>query len=332
MGQNPQKPGYLVISLDFELFWGMFDKVTLEEYGPNVLGERTAIPRMLEVFTKYGIHATWGTVGMLMARNKQELLSYLPPQHLRPTYEDTRASAYHYLETHSIGDTEESDPCHFGPSLVKMILETPHQEFANHTFSHYYCIDGTENDIIIFARDLDAHTAISRTYGIETTSIIFPRNQMNTDALHACAEKGITAYRGNENHFLYQPRKDSEQSLFVRGFRLLDHYLNISGYHTYPIPKKSDGEIINIPASRFLRPWNKTLSLFEWLRIRRIKNAMTHTAKHGEIFHLWWHPHNFGINQEENFKNLEALLSHFKSLQEKYGMQSASMSDIAEIA
>ncbi len=99
-----KKHGYLVISLDFELFWGMFDKVTLAEYGDNVYGERTAIPRMLELFKKYRIHATWATVGMLMARNKQELLSFLPPPHLRPQYEDMRVSAYQYLETVAIGE------------------------------------------------------------------------------------------------------------------------------------------------------------------------------------------------------------------------------------
>ena len=58
---------------------------------------------------------------------------------------------------------------------------------------------------------------------------------------------------------------------------------------------------------------------------------MTHAARRGEIFHLWWHPHNLGINQEQNFKNLEEILLHFTQLQKKYGMQSASMSDIATL-
>lgn len=322
------KKGYLVISLDFELFWGMFDKVTLAEYGENVIGERTAIPRMLELFKKYGIHATWATVGMLMTRNKNELRSFLPPKHLQPTYEDQRVSSYHYLETNPIGENETDDQYHFGPSLVKMIQDTPYQEIGNHTFSHYYCIDGNENDSSIFARDLEAHKAISQTYGITTESIIFPRNQMSLEALTVCNEFGIRSYRGNENHILYQPRKDTAQSSLIRAFRLLDHYINISGYHTYSLPHGEDGLPRNIPASRFFRPWNKVLRFFEPLRLRRIKNAMTYAAKKGEIFHLWWHPHNLGINQEQNFKNLEAILKHFAHLQKTYGMQSASMRDI----
>jgi hypothetical protein len=75
----------------------------------------------------------------------------------------------------------------------------------------------------------------------------------------------------------------------------------------------------------------KTLSWLEPLRLRRIKKAMTYAAKRGEVFHLWWHPHNFGINQEENFKNLTEILEHFKTLQRKYSMRSASMKEISSL-
>lgn len=324
-----QGESYFVISLDFELFWGMFDKVTISEYGERIQGEQTAIPRMLALFSEYGIHATWATVGMLMARNKNELLSLLPPKELRPTYEDMNVSSYRYIETMPIGRSETDDKYHFGSSLVQKILATPQQEIGNHTFSHYYCIDGHKNSDEVFSADIDAFNRIAETYGINATSIVFPRNQTSLEALRTCYKKGIRAYRGNENHFLYEARKDSSQSLFIRGLRLLDHYLNISGHNTYTIEKR-ENEIVNIPASRFLRPWSKTLRFLEPLRMRRIKNAMTHAGKHGEVFHLWWHPHNFGIDQEENFKNLEEILKHFKILQEKYGMQSASMSDLAQ--
>jgi peptidoglycan/xylan/chitin deacetylase (PgdA/CDA1 family) len=323
-----KRDGYFVISLDFELYWGMFDKVTLEEYGARIRGERTAVPRMLELFTQYGIHATWAAVGMLMVRNKEELFALLPPKELQPTYEDMRVSSYEYLTTADIGTDEREDVYHFGSDLVQQILKTPSQEIANHTFSHYYCIDGHRNDVRIFEADLDAHAKISATYGIKTESIVFPRNQASDEALKRCAQKGIRAYRGNENHILYRPRKDAEQSLLIRAFRLMDHYINLSGHHTYP-PPPTDGMPINVPSSRFLRPWSSALRFLEPIRMRRIKKAMTHAAKNGEVFHLWWHPHNFGIDQEQNFKNLTELLEHFRNLREHYGMKSASMRDVA---
>ena len=59
--------GTLIISLDFELFWGMLDVCPLEKYQDHVLGGRKAIPGLLALFQKYGIHATWATVGYLFA-------------------------------------------------------------------------------------------------------------------------------------------------------------------------------------------------------------------------------------------------------------------------
>lgn len=326
-----EKPhGHFVISLDFELFWGMTDATTLEAYGDNILGVRTAIPRMLALFTKYGIHATWATVGMAMCRNKDELLSLLPPHDLRPKYPDPRMSTYHYIEHTKLGNNEADDPYHYGPTLVELILKTPKQEFANHSFSHYYAVDGGENSTETLARDLALHAQISKTYGVTTTSIVFPRNQVSEEALRVCREHGMTSYRGNEDHFLYRARGYKEQGLFIRGLRLLDHYINISGYHTYKFKIENlKLKIVNVPASRFLRPYMPTLKWLEPLRMLRIKRAMTHAAKRGEVFHLWWHPHNFGIHQEENFKNLTTILEHYKKLQKEYGMQSASMRELS---
>ena len=65
--------GKFVISLDFELMWGVRDKKTIESYGQNILGVREAIPAMLNAFDKYGINATFSTVGFLFAKNKKEL-------------------------------------------------------------------------------------------------------------------------------------------------------------------------------------------------------------------------------------------------------------------
>ena len=70
--------GALVISLDFELHWGVRDSRTLDSYRANLLGVRQAIPAMLELFAARGIHATWATVGILFCRNKKELEDTLP--------------------------------------------------------------------------------------------------------------------------------------------------------------------------------------------------------------------------------------------------------------
>jgi hypothetical protein len=58
---------------------------------------------------------------------------------------------------------------------------------------------------------------------------------------------------------------------------------------------------------------------------------MTYAAKNQLIYHLWWHPHNFGVDQSENFSMLEEILQHYSFLNEKYAYQSYSMSEISEL-
>ena len=45
--KRSNREGCLIVSLDFELFWGMQDGHTLEDYQENVLGGRRAIPQLL---------------------------------------------------------------------------------------------------------------------------------------------------------------------------------------------------------------------------------------------------------------------------------------------
>ena len=55
---------------------------------------------------------------------------------------------------------------------------------------------------------------------------------------------------------------------------------------------------------------------------------MSAAAKRGKIYHLWWHPHNFGIQISENFSFLEKILLHFQKLKAAYNFESMSMAQL----
>ena len=129
--------GTLIISLDFELFWGMLDVCPLEKYQDHVLGGRKAIPELLALFQKYGVHATWATVGYLFARSAQEAASFFPEEGLRPAYDDPALNSY--AEFSRIGEADA--PCFFAPSLIDLVAGTPGQEIGSHTLSHYFCYE-----------------------------------------------------------------------------------------------------------------------------------------------------------------------------------------------
>lgn len=61
--------------------------------------------------------------------------------------------------------------------------------------------------------------------------------------------------------------------------------------------------MIEIPASRFFRPFKNNEKIIQRLKLNRIKNEMTFAAKKGRNYHLWWHPHNFGENIIEKIIN-----------------------------
>jgi len=314
----------LVISLDFELHWGVRDKRSVSDYRTNLLGVRRAIPAILGLFEQSDLHATWAVVGMLFFDNKTELLRHLPE--VRPNYTNLSLSAYEEIDR--IGDDEASDPYHYGRSLIEQIQTVAGQELGTHTFSHYYCLEAGQTPEA-FRQDLRAAIRAAKILGIELRSLVFPRNQYNAAYVEICREVGITSFRGNERSWFYRERNEEEQNPAVRGARLLDTYVNLSGHNCYSTAALAKSRPFNIPSSRFLRPWSSRLRHLDRLRMRRIKAAMNHAARHGMVFHLWWHPHNFGANLDNNMAVLREIAEHFGELKKRYAFESLNMGDLA---
>ncbi len=316
-----QRQGCFTVSLDFELYWGMRDKCTMEAYQQNLLGVDGAVRSLLDLFQQNDIHATWATVGFLFAKDRADLIAHEPAE--LPSYSDPSLQPYQYID-----DAAELDErFHFSFELIDLINNTQGQEVGSHTFSHYYCMEKGQTKKQ-FNGDMSAAVAIAHDHGITLKSLVLPRNQWNEAYREVLIECGITCYRGNETNFLYKSTDTESQSYFIRALRLMDAYLCLTGNHTYSYQSCHDHGLFNFPASRFLRPYSKTFKLLEPLRMHRIKQGMTDAAKHGKIFHLWWHPHNFGANTEENMAFLKGILDHYRSLKEQYGMCSLNMAEL----
>lgn len=311
-----------VISLDFELLWGVRDKRTIGTYGSHVLGARAAIPAMLKLFRRYSVKATWATVGMLLFDSREELLRQLPT--LRPAYRNQAIDPY--LALGELGQDEKSDPYHFGLSLVRQILACEGMELASHTFSHYYCLEKGQ-DASQFRADLEASVAVTARLTERPVSLVFPRNQYNRDYLSVCSDLGFRAFRGNEQAWMYRGVRDEQQSILKRGVRLLDHYVPISGHNGF-LPRL-EGGLVDCPASRFLRPVSQRLPMLERVRMLRIKSAMEAAAREQQCFHLWWHPHNFGGDLQGSLAFLEELLRFQAGLRDRYGVVPMTMGDVA---
>lgn len=318
--------GTFVISLDMELYWGMRDRRSLDSYRERILGVRQALPRMLEAFDRHGVKATFATVGLLFFGEREDLIAGLPLE--RPSYDRPALSPYNgHIDT--IGADEDSDPFHFGSRLVQLVLDHPGHEIACHTFSHYYCLERGQTEAQ-FVADLRAARAVAQRKGIVLKSFVFPRNQYNQQYLACCAREGILAYRGNERSWLYAARDRESESRLRRALRLLDTWIPLTGANTHPLPDPASGLPYDLPSSRFLRPWTPRYSVLEGLKRKRITGAMDNAARRGELFHLWWHPHNFGKHLEENMATLHHILAHYAALHQAGRMENRTMGDLAE--
>ncbi|MEB2785307.1 polysaccharide deacetylase family protein [Algoriphagus persicinus] len=313
--------GTFTISLDFELLWGIFDKIGTEYKPSYFYNTRHVVPVMLEKFAKANIQATWATVGMLFAENEEEWRAYSPE--FLPSYRDRKYSAYEWVKKNGI-----RPEVHFAPELIQQIIDTPGQELGSHSFAHYYTLMRGQSPEQ-FRQDLKATQRISQDkYGLTLTSLVFPRNHINELYLGICVEEGYDYVRGNPSNWYWQ--ETQHENLSKKIFRSADCFFQVGTNTSYPMHevKVIKGEPIIIPASRILRPQQQNNSLMNKSRLARIKGEMEYAAKHKEVYHLWWHPHNFGANPKSSLAELDELLRHYTLLHAQYGMVSMNMRTI----
>lgn len=319
------KGGRFVVSLDFEKLWGLIDIDSYEDYKLNVAGVDTVFPRIIEMSDRYGIRLTVAMVGFLMCKDKKEMAEYSPER--IPSYLNKSLQPYGAYQDTKVGENGDEDRLHYASDLISQIHH-PH-EIASHTFCHYYCMaPGQSRDE--FAADLGAAVQVARSKGFYLNSIVFPRNECRPDYLSVCAKYGFKYYRGNQKNWAYREKSNKSDILRLcqRACRLIDAYIPVSGHNCHDLDKLYDGSMIDIRASRFLRPYSPSLRLLDRMKKMRILNDMTYAAKNNKLYHLWWHPHNFGIFQQENLSMLESIYKHYRFLNKKYQFQSVTFSDL----
>ena len=312
--------GALVISLDFELVWGIFDHVELKDKVTYFNNTLNAIPQMLALFEKESINVTWATVGMLFNENWEEWHANIPS--VLPTYTNQSLNPYQYGKTHRKSGL---DHFFFAPQLIKAIQSVVGQEIGTHTYSHYYCLEKGQT-VSQFDSDIKQAVLIAKKNNVELKSLVFPRNQFNPDYLEVCSKYTIETVRTNPSTWYWETTKP--ETIFTKLARTGDAYLPF-GKKSYPITTILPEKVCCQPASRFLRPQHK-YELLNTVRSNRIKNEIIQAAKSGEVYHLWWHPHNFGNDTLGAIKTLNDIVKVYTHCREEYGMESLTMKQLRD--
>lgn len=299
-----------IISLDFELKWGMLESGS--GYDNNLIGARKAIPLILKTFKKHKFKSTWAIVGLLFNSSYEDFLKHKP---------DKIVIDKDIINPYAVNFNHNKN-LFFALDLVELISKDTLQEIATHTYSHFTCRKGSAV-IDEFKEDIEAAQKIAKEkLNIKLSSIVFPRNEICEEYFIVLKELGFTHYRGNPENILYK-NGHSKNNILIRALRYADTFISI----VKNISKKNNDTLIkNVQANRMLRPY-MNIKFLNFLMIRRIKNEMLYAAKKGNDYHLWWHPHNFGVNTDENIKNLENILKYYYYLKKKYGMNNCNISE-----
>lgn len=310
---NP-KPGIFVISLDFEKMWGVRDHVRPSDpYAQSILDVDRVVPATLAIFKKYEIAATWATVGLLFADSLKEAREFWPE--VRPNYQNKLLNPY--LET----ELENSDErLWLAPDLIQQISDTPAQELATHTFSHYYCREPGQTTRE-FEADLAAAQRIAQAKDHALSTIIFPRHHWTSESVTLLPKHGINCWRNDPESWTHKTRVT----------RYLDSFLPIALSQCSKkaeLPSELTG-LVSIRASQFFRPYKRATKHLENLKISRMIAGVREAAHKGEIYHLWWHPHNFSHEMAANLDALELVLEEVSRLKKSLAMRSLTMSDMA---
>ena len=156
----------------------------------------------------------------------------------------------------------------------------------------------TSEDVVA---DLRAVSLLwTERFGAPPTSLVFPRNQYAFLPVIAASSSRI--WRGPEAPWFHNRNKPSTTSLLARALRLID---SVNPLVRHASHLQGDSSLLMTRASLFLRV---NLPGPAWaLHLLRIKRELDH-LRPGEIFHLWWHPHNLGNSTPERLGRVEQVL------------------------
>jgi peptidoglycan/xylan/chitin deacetylase (PgdA/CDA1 family) len=299
----------VVFSLDFELRWGLHDRLRMDfdAYRKNLEGVRDAVPALLGLFAERGVRATWATVGAVACHNWDDYFRRAPPppRYANPCLAFSRRYA----------DIDPNGALHFAPDLVRLVSLAEGQDLGTHTFSHLYLgemgvmlgdVEADHKAVVTLFREAFAHTP---------TSLVFPRNQVAFLRFY-CAE-GITAWRDNEADWYHILTQHADHTL-VRARRLADA---LAPWRT----RGGQFEGGCTPSTLFVRV---NLPVSAWkVHLAKIA-AEASRARHGDVLHFWLHPHNIGDNVRRGIERLNQVLETLERRLPK-GTTYTSMRDLS---
>ena len=278
---------------------------------------REAMPRVLDLLDRYGMPATWATVGHLFLSSCERRDGQPHPELARPDYRWKPDDWYREDPT----STVDNDPFWYGPDLLEEVRSraTAH-EIGSHSFSHILFGDpGCSRKAA--SADVSAAVDAAANVGVRLHSFVYPRHSCgHVDILR---EHGFSVYRGALlEPFLQLP------TAVRRPLRFMAMLTAFPPRTTSPIREHG---LVHVPASMlFALPPSGVGSTITWRMLaRRAIRGIRRAEQRREVFTMFFHDHNFGIRTGDHLRALREVLAHASSRRERGTLDVATMSQMA---
>jgi hypothetical protein len=281
----------VVISLDLELSWGMFDL----SFDKNLLQmarwtHDIGVPNLLNHLTRNGLSATWAVVGAMMH-------DHLPDISKLPEFDHPHLAKPWFSYVPKDGN-ELAHPEWFGAGLVRMIRQAkPEQEIAFHSFSHIPLGSPGMTRERATAEYLHC-VQTAKELGISTGSFVFPRNSVAY--LRELRDAGFTCFRDVDELPI------RSESIFLTSIGTI--WADFVGLAPRLVEPSLKEGMVSIPGSLMIRyadGWRKYIP--DASRLRRLTKGLERVRRSGGIFHVWFHPENLYAERPR----LENVVSRF---------------------
>jgi peptidoglycan/xylan/chitin deacetylase (PgdA/CDA1 family) len=317
--------GAFVVSIDTEMAWGEAHRrgasdspmgASRSPAGRSHDREREVIARILDIFARHEITATWAVVGHLFLDECHDSGAGPHPEIIRASYAWLDGDWFDIDPCTSLGD----HPSFYGPDIVDAILACPTpQEIGSHSFSHLI-VDDPACTPEVFTSDLVAAATAAAQRGLELRSFVYPRNGIAQ--VERLSEHGYRSYRGRHPSPSFAGRAAWQQIVL----RAADRVYPLGGSAARPLRHASG--VWNIPQSYYLFgpiTGRRLLPTFHTYRpIARLRQA----ARHRSVFHMWFHPHNV-IAQPGGLKTLERICAAAAALRDARRIDVVTMGALA---
>ncbi len=268
--------GSLCISIDLELAWGVWDKpsaATADYHKRCAEHEGAIVDRLLALFEKHEVCATWAIVGRLLERDGEAVKS-----------------------------TRYGERIWYAPDIIEKIANARvAQEVGSHSHAHVY-FEETAREAV--RDDLLAAKAVHAQHGLDFTSFVFPRNQVaHLDVLR---EAGIQVFRSADQGWFIDVKSRFGKTA-GRVANLMDKVMPIPP--TAVSPERQDG-LTDLPGSMLLLARNGLRRMVHpRAAIMKARFGLDAARRTGHVFHLWFHPSNFYYETDQQFAVLDDILA-----------------------